>query len=433
MMAPARALGFWSATALVVGNMIGSGIFLLPASLAPFGMASLLGWGLSGVGAILLALVFARLGRCNPLSGGPYAYSRIAFGDFVGFVMAWSYWVSVWCAVAAIAVAFAGSMASLFPGFFANQGYAAVCALAVLWFCTLCNLAGVRVAGLAQLVTTILKVMPIVLIIAFGAGSLSAHAFVPFNPSGGSLLGVTTTTAALALWALLGMECATIPAEHVVDAERIIPRATVWGTTFATIITIAASTIVLGLLPADQLRDSPAPFADAARALWGNGVAAAMAAGMAVSCLGALNGWILVQGQIPLAAARDGLFPQAFARVDERGTPRTGLIIGSVLATVLVGANFSASLIGLFNASILLATASALLPYVFSAAAMLRLEPRERDRATWRLVVAALALVYGIWALIGTGSEALIWCAGLIAAGVPLYFIQRKLKPAVAS
>ncbi len=433
MTVPVRALGFWSATALVVGNMIGSGIFLLPASLAPFGMASLLGWTLSGVGAILLALVFARLGHCNPRSGGPYAYSRIAFGDFVGFAMAWSYWVSVWCAVAAIAVAFAGSMASLFPSFFASQGNAAICALAVLWFCTLCNLAGVRVAGVAQLVTTILKVLPIVLVIAFGAGMMNPQAFVPFNPSGGNLLGVTTTTAALALWALLGMECATIPAEHVVDAERIIPRATIWGTAFATIITIAACTIVLGLLPFDQLKDSPAPFADAARRLWGNGAAAAIAAGMAVSCLGALNGWILVQGQIPLAAARDGLFPVAFARVDERGTPRTGLVIGSVLATILVGANFSASLIGLFNASILLATATALLPYVFSAAAMLRLEPRERDSSSWRLVVAALALIYGVWALIGTGGEALIWCAGLLVAGIPLYFLQRKLKPVAAS
>ena len=429
MNASTRALGFWSATALVVGNMIGSGIFLLPASLAPFGMASLYGWTLSGVGALLLAFVFARLGRCHPVSGGPYAYSRIAFGDLVGFAMAWSYWVSVWCAVAAIAVAFAGSMASLFPTFFASQGNTAICALAVLWLCTGCNLAGVRVAGIAQLVTTILKVLPIVLIIAFGVGTLSEHSFVPFNPSGGSALGVTTTTAALALWALLGMECATIPAEHVVDAERIIPRATIWGTAFATIITIAACTIVLGMLPLAQLKDSPAPFADAARALWGNGAAAAMAAGMAVSCLGALNGWILVQGQIPYAAARDGLFPDYFARVDARGTPRTGLVVGSVLATVLVCANFSASLIGLFNASILLATATALLPYVFSAAAMLRLEPRERDTALWRLVVAALALVYGIWALIGTGSEALIWCAGLLAAGIPLYFLQRRLKP----
>ena len=422
-----RKLGFWMCAALVVGNMIGSGIFLLPAALAPFGMASLLGWAVSAVGALLLALVFARMGRRYPISGGPYAYARIAFGDLVGFVMAWSYWVSVWCAVAAIAVAFAGSMASLFPNFLASPERSAICALAVLWLCTLCNIAGVRAAGLAQLVTTILKVLPIVVIIALGAGSVDTHAFTPFSPSGSNLFSVTTTTAALALWALLGMECATIPAEHVVDAEHVIPRATVAGTAFATVITVAACTIVLGLLPLDALKDSPAPFADVARKLWGNGAAAAMAAAMAVSCLGALNGWILVQGQIPFAAARDGLFPAYFAKVDARGTPRIGLIIGSVLATILVAANFAGSLVSIFTASILLATAAALLPYVFSAAAMLRLEPREPDRATWRMLVAALALIYGVWALIGTGSEALLWGCGLLLAGLPFYLLQRWL------
>ena len=425
MTTPARALGFWSATALVVGNMIGSGIFLLPASLAPFGMASLLGWAVSAVGALLLALVFARMGRRYPVCGGPYAYARIAFGDFTGFVMAWSYWVSVWCAVAAIAVAFAGSMASLFPDLLGSPVRSAICALSVLWLCTLCNIAGVRAAGLAQLITTILKVLPIIVIIALGAGALDTHAFTPFNPSGGNLFSVTTTTAALALWALLGMECATIPAEHVVDAERTIPRATIAGTAFATVITVAACTIVLGLIPLDTLKDSPAPFADVARKLWGDGAAAAMAAGMAVSCLGALNGWILVQGQIPLAAARDGLFPQYFAKLDARGTPRIGLVIGSVLATVLVAANFTGSLISIFTASILLATAAALLPYVFSAAAMLRLEPREPDYASWRMVVAALALIYGVWALIGTGTEALVWGGGLLLAGMPVYLLQR--------
>ncbi|MEP6940147.1 MAG: amino acid permease [Rudaea sp.] len=420
-----RALGFWSACALVVGNMIGSGIFLLPATLAPYGMASLLGWGLSAVGAILLAIVFARLGQSHPATGGPYAYARVAFGDVAGFFMAWSYWISVWCAVAAIAVAFAGSVASLFPALLSTPARSSACALVVLWLCTVSNLAGVRAAGIAQLVTTILKILPIVLIIAFGVGSIETRAFTPFNPSGGHLFDVTTTTAALALWALLGMECATIPAEHVEDPKRTIPRATIWGTGFATLITVGATTVVMALLPLGELKDSTAPFADAARKLWGNGAAAAMAAGMAVSCLGALNGWILVQGQIPLAAARDGLFPRWFARTDASGTPRAGLVIGSTLATVLVAANFTGSLVSIFTASILLATAACLLPYVFSAAALLRLEMREPDAAVWRLIVAGLALVYGLWALVGTGSEALIWGAGLLLAGVPVYLFQR--------
>ena len=231
-------MGFWSATALVVGNMIGSGVFLLPASLAPYGQASLYGWALSASGALLLAGVFAYLSRRHPVAGGPYAYARIAFGDLTGFIMAWSYWISVWCAVAAIAVAFAGSVAAIFPAL-ATPANEAACALIVLWLGTAFNIAGVRTAGIAQLVITILKLLPLFVIIAVGASKLDAQSFTPFNPSGQGWLSVTTVTAALALWALQGMECATIPAEHVDDAEKTIPRATLLGVALAAAVTIA--------------------------------------------------------------------------------------------------------------------------------------------------------------------------------------------------
>lgn len=411
--------------------MIGSGVFLLPASLAPFGAASLLGWGLSVIGALLLALVFADLGRRYPVCGGPYAYARLAFGDFVGFMMAWSYWISVWCGVAAIAIAFAGSMTALLPAILTTPARSAACALIVLWLCTASNLAGVRTAGIAQLVTTVLKLLPLLAIIVIGAGSMEMHNFQPFNPSGLGTLDVATTTAALTLFALLGFECATIPAEHVADAERTIPRATLIGVAVAAVVSVAACTVVQGLVPVDMLKDSSAPFADAARRLWGNGGATLVAAGMAVSCLGALNGWILVQGQIPFAAARDGLFPAQFAKVDERGTPQTGLVIGSILATVLVGANFNGSLVSVFTASILLATAASLLPYLFSAAALWRLE-KHASHGAWRKPVALLALIFSGWALVGTGGEALIWGAGLLLAGLPVYALMRYRKPAPA-
>lgn len=420
-----RALGLWSATALVVGNMIGSGVFLLPASFAPYGQASLYGWALSATGALLLAGVFAYLSRRHPIAGGPYAYARIAFGELTGFIMAWSYWISVWCAVAAIAVAFAGSAAAVFP-VLATPGREAACALIVLWLGTAFNVAGVRTAGIAQLVITILKLLPLFVVIAVGATWLDASSFTPFNPSGQGWLPVTTTTAALALWALQGMECATIPAEHVVDAEKTIPRATLIGVAIAAAVTIAACTVVIGLVPLDKLAMSTAPFADAASRMWGPGAGVAMAAAMAVSCLGALNGWILVQGQVPYAAARDGLFPAYFAKVDANGTPRIGLVVGSVLATLLVVANFTGSLVQVFTDSILLATAAALLPYAFSAAAMLKLQMELPQASSWRFLVAGLAMIYGIWALVGTGTEALLWGAGLLLAGMPFYFYQRS-------
>lgn len=415
-----RPLGLWAAIALVVGNMIGSGVFLLPAALAPYGGASLVGWAITLCGALLLAFTFARMAMRWPQSGGPYTYAHRAFGDTVGFVIAWSYWISLWCANAAIAVAFAGSIGALVPALTATPARAAVCALAALWLCTAINLLGVREAGRVQIVTTALKLLPLLL---FGGVALwwldGAHAFRPFNPSGQSLPQAAHATAALTLWALLGLEAATVPAGSIRDPERNVPRATVFGTLLAGIATVLACSVVVGLLPADSLKQSQSPMADAASMLWGPGAGLALAAVSAVSCLGALNGWTLLSGQLPLAAARDRVFPAFFARVDRRGTPWLGVLIGSALASTLVLANFSRSLVQVFVFSILLSTAATLLPYVAGSAAWLwRGEGRSR-------IVAAFALAFSVYALAGIGAEALLWGALLVAAGLPVHLLLR--------
>lgn len=398
--------------------MIGSGAFLLPSALAPFGVASLAGWAITLCGALLLASTFARLSARWPQSGGPYLYARNAFGEFVGFTVAWSYWVSVWCANAAIAVAFAGSLGALVPAATATPARGAACALFALWACTLVNLAGVREAGRMQVVTTVLKLLPLLVFGAVAVWAVDANSLT-FNPSGQSLPAVMQSTVALTLWALLGLEAATVPAGAVDDAERTVPRATLIGTLLAGIATVLACTTVVALLPTAQLANSSAPMADTARLLWGPKAGLALAAVMAVSCFGALNGWVLVCGQVSLASARDRVFPALFARCDARGTPVTGLLIGSALASVLVMANFSRSLVQLFTFSILLSTAATLVPYVVGSAAWLR-QRGHRGR-----VVAALALLYSLYALIGTGNEALAWGAMLLLAGMPLYAWRR--------
>ena len=424
MSASPRPLGLWSAIALVAGNMIGSGVFLLPASLAPYGALSLYGWAITLGGALLLALTFSRLAARGAHAGGPYAYAREAFGDTTGFVIAWSYWISIWCANAAIAVAFAGSLGSLFPALVATPLRGAALALAALWLCAAINLAGVREAGRMQVVTTGLTLVPLLL---FGGVAIwliePAHRVAPASaPESPDTLGFAAAvhaTVALTLWAFLGLEAATIPAGAIHDAERTIPRATLIGTLLAGIATILACTAVLGVIPPDVAKDSNAPMADAAGALWGPQAATGIAIVAAISCFGALNGWVLLSAQLPLAAARDGLFPQAFARLDGNGTPRTGVIVGAALSSLLVIANYTDSLVKVFTFSILLSTAATLLPYVFSSAAWLKLGHRGR-------VVAALALLYAVYALIGTGSEALIWGAVLVLAGLPLRFLWKR-------
>lgn len=422
MTANPKPLGQATLIALVVGNMIGSGVFLLPAALAPYGAASLLGWALTLAGALLLALVYAWLARAIRNHGGAYGYARCAFGDGVGFVVAWSYWVCTWSANAAIAVAFAGSLGAVWPAATATPLRAAACALGALWLCTAVNLAGVREAARVQMLTTLLKLVPLVLFGVVGLAWVHAGAYRPFNPSGMPLPGVASTVAALTLWAMLGFEAATVPTGVVRDPERTVPRATVIGMLIAGIATMLACTVVIGLLPLDRLRSSAAPMIAAAATVWGPAAGFGLAVVATISCFGALNGWVLLQAQTPLAAAQDGLFPARFGRLDGRGTPAFGLLLSSGLASALIAANYSRTLVALFTFSVLLSTATTLLPYVVSVLAWWRIEAG----AHWmRRAVAIGALAYALWALVGTGAESLLWAGVLVALGLPVLLWQR--------
>lgn len=426
--------GLPTAIALVVGNMIGSGLFLLPASLAPYGAAAILGWAASACGALALAFVFARLSRWLPRSGGPYAYAHAAFGNGVGFTVAWSYWISIWCGNAAIAIAFAGYFDTLLPARAQTPMLGALTAIAALWLCTLANVLGVRSAGRVQVITTVLKLLPLVAIAAFAIPAVEPAAWQPFNRSAGSLWSVLAATVALTLWAFLGVESATIPADNVRDPERTIPRATLIGAILAIVVTVGACMAVVGLLPADMLAKSPAPFADAATHLWGSRAGTLFALVAAIACFGALNGWVLMQGQVPLAAAHDGVFPAFFAGEDVRGTPVRGLVLSSTLASLLVLANYQKNLVELFTFSILLSTAATLLPYVVCSAAQLRWPARhaERGRTHVAAAIAVIAFTFSIGALIGSGSEALFWGVVLVCAGWPVYRMRgahRKSRP----
>jgi APA family basic amino acid/polyamine antiporter len=420
----------WMATALIMGNMIGSGLFLLPSALAPYGGAALLGWGVSLAGALLLALMFARLGLERPMRGGPYAYARAAFGDVVGFGTAWSYWVSTWCGNAAIAVGFAGYFGSLLPATTASPLRDACIAVAALWFCTFTNLRGTRSAGAMQVLTTALKFLPLLLVVAAGVVAFDARAWQPFDRSGQGLPEVTTTTIALTFWALLGVESVTVAGTEVRDPHRTIPRATLLGTALAGIVTVIACMAVVGLLPEARLASSHAPFADAAARLWGPAAGVVLAAVAAISCFGALNGWVLVVSQAGMAAAEDGLFPRLLARCNARGTPVAGLLISSALASALVLANYEKQLVALFTFAILLSTATTVAPYLVCSIAALRLHrtPRTRPRAMMQTVVALAAAVFSTWALISTGAQALSWGAVLVLLGVPLYWWTRRKK-----
>lgn len=424
-----RKIGIWIATALVVGNMVGSGVFLLPASLAPFGGISILGWIFTSAGAIMVALMLARLARMMPAAGGPYAYTRRGVGDMAAFLVAWGYWISIWAGNAAISVGFVGYMAAFFPALAETPAYGAGAALAAIWLLTGVSAIGVREAGIVQLVTTVIKLLPLLAIGTLGLLYLEPSHFTPFNLSGESHFSALTATATLTLWALLGLESATIPADSVKDPGRTIPRATVIGAVSVAVIYILATVGVMGIVPASDLAVSTAPFAEAGRLIWGTWAGRLIAIGAAISAFGALNGWILLQGQWARAAAQDGLFPKVFEKMSKRDVPVVGLVVSSIMATGLMALNFTASLVEQFTFIILLATLSTLVPYVFSSIAELVIFVRERERFSGEKlagasIIAVLALLYSIWAIVGAGADAVFWGFLLLLAGLPFYWWQ---------
>ena len=428
-----RKLGLWMCTALVVGNMIGSGVFLLPAALGSFGGISLLGWLFTAAGALFLALSFARLSRIIPRAGGPYAYTRHALGDFAGFIVAWGYWISIWVGNAAISVAMVGYMAVFWSPLAEIPILAGCIALSAIWLLTWVNASGVRNAGVVQLVTTVMKLIPLIMMATLGLFFINLENFTPFNLSGGSSISAVTATATLTLWAFLGLESATIPSDSVEDPERTIPHATIMGTLFTAVVYILGTVAVMGIIPPDILAESTAPYADAASEMFGPWAAYAVALGATISCFGALNGWIMLQGQVPLASASDGLFPGIFGRLSSRGTPVLGIVISSILVTLLMAMNYTRGLVDLFTFVILLATLTTLVPYVLSVISELVIFTRERERFKGEnlagpKIIAVIALLYSLWAIAGLGWRILGLGFLLLLAGTPVFIWMKHQK-----
>lgn len=428
---PEAKIGLWSATALVVGNMIASGIFLLPVTLAAYGTISLVGWIGSSMGAIALALLYSNLSKLVPhVSGGPYAYTRAGMGDFAGFLVAWGYWLSTWCCNAAIVVTFVSYLTVFFPVLAEDARLAVATALATVWLLTWVNSRGIRTAGVVQVLTTILKLTPLVIVSIIGLFYLDLSHFVPFNSSGESHGAAITATITLTLFAFLGLESATVPSTSIKNPEKTIPRATIVGTLVTMVVYVIGSVSVMGLVPPDQLRISNAPFSDAAAIMWGDGARGWVALAAIASTFGALNGWILLQGQIPLAAARDGLFPPVFGKRNKNGAPALGIVIGSLLISALIFMNFTKGLNNTFTFAVLLGTVTVLLPYLFSAAAfaLMVIDPAyKQTRPKPKLLLAVIAFGYSMWAVAGSGEEAVFWGFMAILSGLPFYVWMKRL------
>jgi APA family basic amino acid/polyamine antiporter len=338
----------------------------------------------------------------------------------------WSYWISLWVTNAAVAVGAVSYLEALAPDLLGG-GRGPVAAVGFVLLFTAIATRGVRASGAVQLATSVLKLMPLIAVIVLavvvlGGGADRAEgglAPMPLSP------GAVAAAAALTLWAMLGFESATLPSGKVKRPERTVPRATLIGMLIVGAAYLLTSMSVFLLLPAEEAARSGAPLADLVSRYWGSGAAALVAAFAAISALGALNGWVLLQAEVPLALARSGVFPAAFARVNARGMPVFGQLVGAALTTALIATNFSRGLAGLFQFMILLATAATLVLYLTAALGALVLKRRGELPGGLTWATPALGTLFALWTLWGAGKEAVGWGAALLASGIPVFLVMR--------
>jgi APA family basic amino acid/polyamine antiporter len=428
------------AVALIMGSIIGVGIFNLPTSLAGIGPITLFSMVLTTVGAIALALMFAALSRRLPADGGPYAYSRAAFGNVVGFFNAWSYWITAWAGNAGIAVGWV-----LYVEVFINKGQnkliTVLLVLVGLWIPAIINLSGVKNMGSVQMITTVLKFAALLFVSIVGLFYINTANYTPWNVSGEGTIGAIGAGMAIALFSYLGVEVASVAAGKVRDPDRNVPRSTVLGTLACAVVYLLSLVAVFGIVPNGTLQKSTAPFSDAVNAMFGGTWAGyVMAIVVIISGFGALNGWTMICAEMPLAAAKDGLFPERFQRISKSGVPAFGIIASTVLASIAMAINYIGS--GgaqVFTTLVLMTGITSAIPYGFSALAQIKWRIVDRrtmhgQRFARDVTIAVVALVFSIlfiWYSRNTGASGFQYWSPFVLAGValllgiPVYFVQR--------
>lgn len=418
---PERKLGLAMCVALVMGNMIGSGVFLLPASLAPFGWNGVAGWAVTIAGALALAAVLARLTVAFPAAGGPTGFVERAFGRVPSFMIGWAYWISVWTANVTLAVAAVSFLSIFVP---ALGRHMALSTIALIWIVTAINWRGARAAGGFQIVTLSIKLVPlavVIILIPIAFARSEPVALTPF-PAEGLSPATVSASAIFTLWALLGFESASVAADKVDRPAVTIPRATIAGTLATGILYLIVCSAIVLMLPAGEVAKSNAPFSLFVETYWSHEPALLVAAFAAVSALGTLNGWTLIQAELPATLARQGLLPAWFARENRHGTPSNALILSSAIATACVILNDNKSTSEMFTFMAVLSTSVTLWLYLACAAAALRLGVAAP--------VAALGLAYAFWTLWGAGPGVSAMSLVLMVAGLPLYWWTRASAPA---
>jgi basic amino acid/polyamine antiporter, APA family len=423
-----KRIGLWPVISLVVGNIIGSGVFLLPSSLAPYGLYSLAGWGISAAGAVLLALTFGALSKRITQTGGPHAYVQAAMGNVPGFFTAWSYWLLSWISNTALVIGAVSYLSVICGGF--SKPLAITIELVLLFAVGALNLLGIRLTGRVELIVTTLKLIPLILIPLLGLYFMDFSNFTEATvvltdvPSTEVLLKTVTL---LVFWGFLGLETGTVPSGEVEHPKRTIPLGTIIGTLIAAGVYFAGMVVMLGVMSQEKLMASSAPYADLAHHIFGGSWGIPVAIAAIISCLSALNGWTLITARIPLGAAEEGLFPKFFEKRNRFGSPHWGVILSTLCSAPLLFISANDNLITQFNCILEISVAMLLVIYCVTMVCFLMIWMNEKkNRNLIEPLIALGALLFVIWALIGVQPKLIFFAAIATIIGAPFYWLRNK-------
>jgi len=413
---------------LVVGNMIGAGIFMLPVSLSVYGSISIFGWLISGFMALILANIFKRLSIKYPGESGPFYYTEKSFGEFVGFFVIWGYWISILLVNASLAIAIT-SYSTIFISDLENTKFSLPFAITIIFFIGFLNLRGIKKVGKFQFITSILKVLPLLLTIFISFFVFDLSNFTPINISQETNLEAITITTALTFFAFLGIESATIPADKIKNPEKNIPKATIIGTTLTLFIYLFSSIAIFGIMNPSDIAVSNAPYADAIGIVLGDYGKIIIAIFAIISGVGCLNGWTLLQIEIPKNLSEKRLLGPFFSETNSNGVPYKGVIASTIIVCVLIGINYSKDLSNLFTYLILTSTFCTLILYFFISLSeiIIVFQKKKNFSSNYKSLLSGItAFMFSIWMIVGVGYESIISGVILLSLSLPIYIYQKN-------
>ncbi len=422
----ARPFGVWTAAALVVGAVIGAGIFIMPSQLAAYGWTGVAAWIAGGGGALLIALVLAAIARARPQEPGLIAVIGEVLGPVFGVLNGWGAWMSYCCSNAYISLTAVRYATQFWPELGRTSWNETLAASAIMAGLAWLNLSGLRAAGRFQVATTVLKLLPLAAVLAIlawiagsnpGAFGRTPHAAF----SGGDLF----PAAALAFVAIMGFESASLAAERVRNPERNVPRSTILGVLLCCAIYLLVCSGIVFVLPEAEATASRAPIAMFIAGYWGDWAGLAVAGFAVISAVGGLNVWVMMQGEVPLGLARAGLLPKAIGRTNRHDIAVVPLVTGTGLTILLLLSSIWRDGAALMDFMLRLTSASGLWIYAFACVSALVLRVR--------VVVAALGLIFTLALMYGSGLEAVLLSIALMLAALPFYWLARRAATPAAT